>query len=369
MYKSKYDQLFDLSTSNALAKLKLNQLGVSEQLLRSIENDTLKQARKLANFGVADSLLRNDALTNAKKLSNLGITADSLLQRSALVNTNKLANIGVANSILRTVENDALAQAKKALSIGHVSSISEQMARLNIDKNLFIGNSAIRRAEESYKSQLALISGSSISALLEKYSVGNNFYNNSIASQIIALKSEDLLHLEYPEADEIDLIINDDSELELDEEEKTSLITVNHLPLRVLSKILSNPDEVRNITPRQFEEFIADLLFELGGFQDIKLTPRSRDGGKDVIATKLVHGIPFAVYFECKQYAEGNKIQLDTMRSLLGTMAYESRNVNKGVLVTTSTFTKGCKDLILSDARLDGKDYDDILGWIGNIKK
>ena len=365
MYKSKYNQLFGLSTNDAL----LNQLGVTEKLLRSIENDTLAQARKLANHGIADNLLRNNALANVSKLSNIGTVTDSLLRNNSLANVKKLTNIGVSKSILRNIENDTLARAKEALSISSFSSVTEQMARLNINRDLFIGNSAIKKAEESYKSQLALINGSSISALLEKYSIGNSFYNNSIASQIIALKSEELLHLEYPEADDIDLIINDDSELELDEEEKTTLITVNHLPLRVLSKILSSPDEVRNITPRQFEEFIADLLFELGGFNDIELTSRSRDGGKDVIATHLVHGIPFTVYFECKQYAEGNKIQLDTMRSLLGTMAHESRNVNKGVLVTTSTFTKGCKDLILSEARLDGKDYDGILGWIRNIKK
>ena len=86
---------------------------------------------------------------------------------------------------------------------------------------------------------------------------------------------------------------------------------------------------MRNITPRQFEEFIAKLLSELG-FNDVILTPRSGDGGKDVIASHSVQGIPITFYFECKKYAEGNKIQLDTMRSLLGTVAHDSRKVNKG---------------------------------------
>lgn len=251
-------------------------------------------------------------------------------------------------------------------------TLLERVEKLNIDQTALIGSSypiTEQNLAEQFKTQLEEIKRSSLSSLLSQYSINNGIYSNSIASQIIALKSTEILHLEHPEADEVDLIIGAESELELERErERTPLVTVNHLPLRILSKILSSPDEVRNITPRQFEEFIADLLFELGGFDNIKLTPSSRDGGKDVVATHLVHGIPFTIYFECKKYAEGNKIQLDTMRSLLGTMAHESRNVNKGVLVTTSTFTKGCKDLILSEARLDGKDYDGILGWIGKVK-
>jgi hypothetical protein len=73
-------------------------------------------------------------------------------------------------------------------------------------------------------------------------------------------------------------------------------------------------------------------------------------------------------FFECKKYAKDNKVQLDTLRALLGTVAHHSQEANIGVLVTTSQFTKGCKDLIMSDCRLDGKDYDGILGWISELK-
>lgn len=203
------------------------------------------------------------------------------------------------------------------------------------------------------------------SSLISRYNISNNLYANSIASQIVALKGNEKLHIEDPDADDIDQVHAEN--LELEKDEKIALITVDHLPLKIISKILKNPREVRNVTPRQFEELIADLLNELG-FQNIVLTPRSRDGGKDIIASHSIQGIPLTFYFECKRYAEGNKIQLETMRSLLGTMAHESRKVNKGILVTTSTFTKGCKEFILSESRLDGKDYNDILGWIAEVK-
>ena len=205
---------------------------------------------------------------------------------------------------------------------------------------------------------MELINRSTLSSLLNEYSVDSELYESSIASQIIALKSTEILHLEYPEADDIDQI--DVEELGLEEEEKTAIIKVNNLPFSVLSKILSSPAEIRNISPREFEEFIADLLNELG-FKDVILTPQSRDGGKDIIASHSIQGIqgiPLTFYFECKKYAQSNKIQLETMRSLLGTVAHDSQKVNKGILVTTSTFTKGCKDFIFAESCLDGKDYD-----------
>lgn len=49
--------------------------------------------------------------------------------------------------------------------------------------------------------------------------------------------------------------------------------------------------EVKNLTPRQFEEFVAETLSQFG-FTDVILTTRSRDGGKDVIASHQINGIP-----------------------------------------------------------------------------
>jgi len=83
----------------------------------------------------------------------------------------------------------------------------------------------------------------------------------------------------------------------------------------------------------------------------------------------VINGIPIAFYFECKKYAEDNKVQLETLRALLGTVAHDSRKANIGVLVTTSPSTKGASELIRSECRLDGKDYDGITDWISEYSK
>lgn len=339
---------------------------IYDEMLGILENDTLAQAKKMRDL-VGGIIITGDpfVLGQPKNMRSLlgGMSENSLgsIENNALSQAKEMANFGVRENLLFSTENSILAQVNPG---SQISLFMEKANKLNILSSSL--SNIPFEVEKLFQSQLEFINRSTLSSLLNQYSVDNELYENSIAPQIIALKSIEILHLEYPEADDVDQI--DIEELDLGEEEKTAIIKVNNLPLRVLSKILSNPAEVRNITPREFEEFIADLLNELG-FKDVVLTPRSRDGGKDIIASHSIQGIPLTFYFECKKYAESNKTQIETMRTLLGTVAHDSQKVNKGVLVTTSTFTKGCKDLILAESRLDGKDYNDILGWVSELKE
>jgi HJR/Mrr/RecB family endonuclease len=144
---------------------------------------------------------------------------------------------------------------------------------------------------------------------------------------------------------------------------QSDLLTAENLPLEMIRQVANNPRVMHQMSPRRFEEFIAELIEQLG-FDDVLLTPLSRDGGRDIIARKAIHDIPITFFFECKKYAETNRVQLDTLRALLGVVAHDSRSANIGVLVTTSRFTRGCKELIATDCRLDGKDYEGIVGWV-----
>jgi restriction endonuclease Mrr len=177
------------------------------------------------------------------------------------------------------------------------------------------------------------------------------------------LKLSDLDRLELPTGISANAM---GAALALPVEYRRVLATVEEIPFRAVELILRDPRHLSGLTPRQFEEFVAGVVDRLG-FQDVRLTPRSADGGKDVIASRRVNGIPISFYFECKKYAEGNKVQLDTLRGLLGTVAHDSRKANIGVLVTTSTFTRGCHELLASECRLDGKDYQGLLGWVSEI--
>lgn len=143
---------------------------------------------------------------------------------------------------------------------------------------------------------------------------------------------------------------------------------VDFVPLRTLDVILRSPEAMRMLGAREFEQFIATLVDQLG-FEDVVLTPRSGDSGRDVIAIKRVHGISILFAFECKRYKPDLPVGPELLRALLGTITHGSTKANKGVLVTTSTFTSGARNFLLTEPSIDGKDFDGIVGWLREYAK
>lgn len=152
-------------------------------------------------------------------------------------------------------------------------------------------------------------------------------------------------------------------DLIMPEEARRRLLQVEFWPVRVIQEIRQRPEMMRKLSPREFEEMTAELLNGLG-FENVILTPRSGDGGRDVVAVRRVKGIPLLFAFECKRYAEGRRVQLATLRALLGTVSHARTKANIGVLVTTSRFSRGAREFILSEALIDGKDFADLVRWL-----
>jgi len=86
-----------------------------------------------------------------------------------------------------------------------------------------------------------------------------------------------------------------------------------------------------------FEMLVADLYEELG--YDSEVTPPSRDGGYDVIATRSSPGIAERLLVERKRYEQPVGVEL--VRNLWGVV--DRQHATKGVLITTSRFTKPAK--------------------------
>jgi restriction system protein len=96
---------------------------------------------------------------------------------------------------------------------------------------------------------------------------------------------------------------------------------------------------------RQLEELVAGA-YERDGWSEVVLTPRSRDGGRDIIATKAGVG-SVRILDQIKAYHAGHLVGADEVRAMLGVLAAE-QNVSKGLVTTTSSFAPG----IEADARL-----------------
>jgi hypothetical protein len=143
----------------------------------------------------------------------------------------------------------------------------------------------------------------------------------------------------------------------------SKLKSVDFFPLSALDEILRSPDAMRFLSAHDFERFTAALIDQLG-FEDVKVTPRSGDQGRDILAVKRLHGISILFAFECKRYKSDSPVGPDILRALLGTMRHGRTEANKGVLVTTSTFTSGARNFLLTEPAIDGRDFDGIVEWL-----
>lgn len=306
-----------------------------------------------------------------------GLVAELFSQNQALVETQRdmaqqLDFVGKFRDEFNHINSFAVEVKKlnRLVDVSVIKQFQNNIASLGIDKGYFVTTSVFSEAAKALAAQhqetLKLIDRTALTSLIDQYTINRELFATNLFQKAWGLDLDRLVQITNPRPEDIEEF--DINAHDLGEEAKSALISVDSLPLWLIARIMRSPSEVKNLTPRQFEEFVAEILSQLG-FSDVILTPRSGDGGKDVIASHQVNGIPLSFYFECKRYADGNKIQLETLRALLGTMAHDARQVNKGVLVTTSTFTKGSKKFILAESRLDGKDYDGILGWINELNK
>ncbi len=114
---------------------------------------------------------------------------------------------------------------------------------------------------------------------------------------------------------------------------RTDVLTINEELIRYLSQ---HPERMRNLAPRRFEELVAELFRNMG--YTVELTPRTRDGGLDIIAIERNDLGAALTLIECKRYSEQNRVGVDVVRGLYGVV--EQRRATRGIIATTSYFTR-----------------------------
>jgi restriction system protein len=103
----------------------------------------------------------------------------------------------------------------------------------------------------------------------------------------------------------------------------------------IIQQLSTDWSKARELTPSQWEELVAGA-FKKALYDEVVLTPRSGDHGRDVIAIKRGIG-SVKVIGSVKAYSPGHLVGYDDVRALLGVMSGE-RNVSKGMVMTTSDF-------------------------------
>lgn len=158
----------------------------------------------------------------------------------------------------------------------------------------------------------------------------------------------------------LEFVTDDGNELnttkteEIKKEEKGSLlqdqIYETETPVELIDSIVHNQNiktkdalrrRIVNLDPYIFEDLIG-IYFEKMGYQDVKVTSKSRDGGIDAVAKAVFSFTDIKIIIQVKRY-KTNKVDAKTVRAIRG--ALPEHRATQGIIVTTSDFTSGAKEL------------------------
>jgi restriction system protein len=121
------------------------------------------------------------------------------------------------------------------------------------------------------------------------------------------------------------------------------LIRAVAIPWRkILKLIVQDRSLIYTIDPRKWEEIVAASYKESGLFDDVVLTPRSGDHGRDVIATRNGFGSVRQIE-SVKRYTPGHVVTADDVR-VLGFATLADPKVSKGIISTTWDFAPKVDD-------------------------
>lgn len=130
---------------------------------------------------------------------------------------------------------------------------------------------------------------------------------------------------------------------------------------RLIEYLAQHPEEVRDLTPREFEELVAELLSRFD--YEVRLSPMGRDGGVDVFAERKGSFGLELMLVQCKRYSPHHKVGDPIVKQLFAEVVH--RRATKGLVVTTSTFTHCALDFIaMNQYQLAGADHGDLESWL-----
>jgi restriction system protein len=146
---------------------------------------------------------------------------------------------------------------------------------------------------------------------------------------------------------------------------KPVIVSANEAMVEALKK---HPKDIFKLSPRKYEELIAELLDDMG--YEVTLTKATRDGGKDILASMKTECGDFLCLVEAKRYRQDRKIGVSLVRTLYGTLC--DFKATSGMVVTTSSYSPDAQAFQQNHQyQLSLRDYTDVARWIqqyGTIK-
>jgi restriction system protein len=184
---------------------------------------------------------------------------------------------------------------------------------------------------------------------------GHPLMLNMMATLAQSLSSEDLRNVLSGEAYRLQ---NEASHFKLVAAAKPLIISANEAIIKNLKK---HPKDIFSLTPRQYEELVAELFRDMG--YEVELTQATRDGGKDILAAMKTEVGHLLCLIEAKHYRTDRTIGVSLVRALYGTLC--DYQATSAMMVTTSSYSKDAQALQKRhEYQLSLRDYVDVAEWI-----
>lgn len=136
---------------------------------------------------------------------------------------------------------------------------------------------------------------------------------------------------------------------------------IDNVSEELLARLTKYPDERFILNPRLFEKTVAELLGRMG--YEVKLTPRSGDKGRDIIACLQTAAAPVLMLVECKRYAPSRLVGPEPITRLWYRLFDDHANV--AMVVTTSGYQPVAKKTATDRGyQISLKDGQDFTEWV-----
>lgn len=135
---------------------------------------------------------------------------------------------------------------------------------------------------------------------------------------------------------------------------------------RLIQYFNLHPEKIYSLTPRQFEEFTAELLYQFG--YKVSLSPKGPDGGIDIFAERQGQIGDELMLVQCKRFNSTKKVGRPIIQQLNSNI-YD-KNATSGLVVTTSSFSRPALEYIAqAKYRLRGADNIKIKEWLSRLSQ
>ena len=168
-------------------------------------------------------------------------------------------------------------QAQKLIDSSSVEAFRKHIENLHIDRGFLVTNSlfteSAKKLAEHYKNTIQLIDHEALLSWTNQYQAIQEEFASSLFISISRLSLQDFFVVKEEELTKEEVV--ESTDLILPPEHQERIVRAENIPLRLIHAILHDPRHMQNLTPRQFEEFIAEVVDHLG-FSNIILNSSFR---------------------------------------------------------------------------------------------